>query len=110
MSKVQAVVSLLAETDLFGGLGPDVLASCAAHFRETRFGKGEVLFSRGDPATHLYLVAEGRVRLAIANEEGRELSFRHAVAGELFGEIALLDGAPRSAGATALTAGRAFTL
>lgn len=110
MSREQAIVALLAETDLFRGLSPGTLTTCATHFREMRFGKGEVLFSRGDPATHLYVVAEGRVRLAIANEEGRELSFRHATEGELFGEIALLDGEPRSAGATALTNGRAYTL
>ena len=44
----------------------------------------------------LYVVVEGRVRLAVTSEEGRELSFRHAVAGDLFGEIAALDGSPRT--------------
>ena len=104
------LVPLLARTDLFGGLGPAELEACAAAFRPVRFGKGAMLFARGDPATCLYIVAEGRVRLAVATDEGRELSFRHAVAGDLFGEIAALDGSPRTADATALTDVTAYAL
>jgi CRP-like cAMP-binding protein len=61
-----------------------------------------MLFARGDPGEHLYLIAEGRVRLATSTDEGRELSFRHATTGEVLGEIAALDGGPRSAEAMAL--------
>jgi CRP/FNR family transcriptional regulator, cyclic AMP receptor protein len=109
MSK-DALIPLLAQTDLFGGLAADELEACAAAFREARFERGELIFGRGDPGTYIYVVAEGRVRLAVATEEGRELSFRHAVAGELFGEIAALDGSARTADATALTEVRAFRL
>ena len=97
------LVTLLARTDLFGGLATDELSTCAEAFRKAHFDKGEMLFARGDPGTHLYIVEEGRVRLAITTEDGRELSFRHAAAGDLFGEIAVLDGSPRTAEATALT-------
>ena len=105
-----SIVQLLAATDLFKGLAPDDLAACAGKFRETRFAKGQVLFGRGDTGTQLYLVAAGQVRLAIATSDGRELSFQIAKAGDLFGEIAVLDGGPRSAEATALTPVSAFTL
>src|SRR3970282_938803 len=84
--------------------------ACASAFRSARFSAGEMLFSRGDPGTHLYVVVEGRVRLAITTEEGRELSFRHATAGDLFGEIAALDGSHRTADATALTDVVAYAL
>src|SRR6516164_1511021 len=97
MPNTSDFVALLARTDLFGSFSPDELAACAAAFRLLRFNKGALLFARGDPGTHLYLVVNGRVRLAITSEEGRELSFRHAAAGDLFGEIAALDGSPRSA-------------
>ena len=109
MSK-DALIPLLAETDLFGGMPAEELEACAAAFREMHFARGEMIFGRGDPGTHLYVVAEGRVRLAVATEEGRELSFRHAVAGDLFGEIAALDGSPRTADATALTEARVYRL
>lgn len=110
MSRRDVLVALLSRTELFGGLATDDLDACAASFREAKFAKGQTLYARGEPATGLYLVAEGRVRLAIATEDGRELSFRHAVAGELFGEIAALDGGTRTADATALTAVTAYRL
>jgi CRP/FNR family cyclic AMP-dependent transcriptional regulator len=110
MLSKDAIASLLSRTDLFGGLAIDDLEACAANFREAHFIKGEVLFARGEPGTHLYLVVDGRVRLAIATEDGRELSFRHAASGDLFGEIAVLDGGPRSAEATAVTRVIAYVL
>src|SRR5579863_1427610 len=104
------ILELLGNADLFRTLAAPDLAACAASFREARYGKGEMLFARGDPGTHLYVIAEGQVRLAIATDEGRELSFQVAGAGDLFGEIALLDGWPRSAEATALTPTTAYLL
>jgi CRP-like cAMP-binding protein len=93
----------LASADLFNVLAEDDLAACAARFRMFRFAKGQMLFGRGDVATHLYVIAEGQVRLAIATSEGRELSFQIAAVGDLIGEIAVLDGGLRTAEATALT-------
>ncbi len=98
-----AIVRLQANTQLFKDLEAKDLAACASAFRELRFSKGRVIFGRGDPPTYLYLVGEGRVRLAIATSEGRDLRFQIAVAGDLIGEIAVLDGGSRSAEATALT-------
>jgi CRP/FNR family cyclic AMP-dependent transcriptional regulator len=110
VSNKDILIPLLSRTDLFGALAPEDLEACAALFREVRFDKGAMLFAHGDPGTHLYVVRAGRVRLAITSEEGRELSFRHAAPGDLFGEIAALDGSPRSADATALTAVAAYAL
>jgi CRP/FNR family cyclic AMP-dependent transcriptional regulator len=110
ISTNQHIVELLAGTELFRTIEAGDLAACAADFREARFAKGEMLFARGDPGTHLHVVSEGQVRLAIATSEGRELSFEVAGPGALFGEIAVLDGWPRSAEATALTATTTYTL
>ena len=110
MSSKDILVALLSKTELFKGLAGDDFEACVACFREAKFKKGQALFVRGERATGLYLVAEGRVRLAISTEDGRELSFRHATAGELLGEIAALDGGTRSADATALTAVTTYRL
>jgi CRP/FNR family cyclic AMP-dependent transcriptional regulator len=106
----ERLFELLAGTELFKALTPDDLATCAAAFRKVQFAKGEMLFARSDPGTRLYVVSEGQVRLAINTSEGRELSFEIAEAGALFGEIAVLDGGPRSAEATALTRTTAYAL
>jgi CRP-like cAMP-binding protein len=58
---------------------------------------------RGDPGTQLYLVETGRARLSISTLNDRTLSFRHVGPGDLFGEIAALDGKQRSADANAIT-------
>jgi CRP-like cAMP-binding protein len=78
--------------------------------REVALQPGEMLFARGDPGNDIYLVIEGRIRLSVLSPDGRELSFAHAVPGDIFGEIAALDGAPRSADATAISAVRLKTL
>ena len=59
--------------------------------RQALFPAGRLIFGRGDPGDALYLVLSGRVRLSILTPEGRELSFAHAMTGDIFGEIAVLD-------------------
>ena len=100
----------LARCALFADAPEAFRAACASRLREARFGRGELLFSRGDPGDRLYVVAEGQIRLAIGASDGRALSFEIVGPGDLFGEIALLDGGPRSAEASALTAASAFSL
>jgi CRP-like cAMP-binding protein len=104
------VISLLSGTSLFGRLATDDLTACAAAFKEKHLGKGQMLFLRGDPGTHLYLVETGRIRLSISAVNGRTLSFQVAAEGDLFGEIAALDGKGRSADATAITEARLHCL
>jgi CRP/FNR family transcriptional regulator, cyclic AMP receptor protein len=106
----ETLTRLLAGADLFKDLGGDDQAICAAKMQELRFEKGQTLFRQGDAGTRLYLMAKGQVRLAIASKSGRGLSFQIAVAGDPIGEIAILDGGPRSATATALTPVMAYAL
>lgn len=97
-----SVVENLKKTLLFGRLDEADIAAVASQMREVRYSAGQSIFARGDQGTDIFLVIEGRVRLSILTAEGRELSFNHAVAGDIFGEIAALDGGERSADATAL--------
>ena len=75
----------------------------AREMRPEAYDAGQVMYSRGDPGRDVYLVTAGRVRLSVLTVEGRELSFSHAEAGAVFGEIAALDGGARTADATAVT-------
>jgi CRP/FNR family transcriptional regulator, cyclic AMP receptor protein len=104
------VRSLLSRTSLFGALAADDLTVCAQAFKEKHLSKGQTLFLRGDPGTHLYLVETGRIRLATTTATGRTLSFQVASEGDLFGEIAALDGEGRSADGTAITDARLHCL
>ena len=98
------LISLLAQTRIFGSLDAENLAMCTDAFEEQHFTRGQPLFRRGDPGTHLYLVESGSIRLAIPAASGtRGLTFQIATAGDMFGEIAALDGELRTADATAVT-------
>ena len=105
-----SVVENLKKTLLFGRLDDADIAAVASHMREVRYSAGQSIFARGDQGSDIFLVIDGRVRLSILTAEGRELSFNHAVAGDIFGEIAALDGGERSADATALVDTRMMVL
>jgi CRP-like cAMP-binding protein len=104
------VAQLLAKTTLFGLLAEDARQRVAQQMRPVAYDAGQAIFARGDPGTEVYLVLKGRVRLSVLSLEGRELSFTHAGPGDVFGEIATLDGGARTADATAVTAVEAMTL
>jgi CRP-like cAMP-binding protein len=103
-------IELLGRTPLFGGLAEPDRRALGTEMREVSYSAGQVIFTRGDAGRDIYLVIEGRVRLSILTAEGRELSFAHAGPGQIFGEIAMLDGGVRSADATAVQRTAAFTL
>ena len=104
------VIELLGKTSLFGKLPPETQQKVAQQMRSVAFASGQQIFSRGDPGTELYLLLEGRVRLSIISLEGRELAFTHAAPGDIFGEIATLDGGARTADATAVSPVKALSL
>lgn len=110
MSLKDVLTEMLGRTALFGPLEADERRTIAQEMREVQYVAGQIVFGRGDPGREIYLVSEGRVRLSVLTPEGRELSFAHAEAGQIFGEIAVLDGGLRTADATAVTKVLAHTL
>ena len=94
---------LLAQTEFFADAPQPVLASIAAAGHEQHLIRGDVLFHEGDIADSLYLVLRGRMAIAIANPiDHRETVVALMEPGDLLGEMAMLDGGPRSAMARAL--------
>lgn len=63
----------------------------------SRFRAGDVLFRQGDPAGGLYVIRSGRVRISVKDRRGREIVLGTATAGDTVGELAALDGGPRTA-------------
>ena len=69
----------------------------------TRYPAGTEIFAKGDPGDSMMAVARGRVRISAASAEGRQIVLNMIGEGEIFGEIALLDGRERTADATTMT-------
>jgi CRP/FNR family transcriptional regulator, cyclic AMP receptor protein len=95
---------------LFGSLAHADRLQVADQMRSISFRHGQTIFSRGDAGDEVFLVVEGCVRLYVFSLDGRNLSFKHANPGDIFGEIAVLDGGTRSADAIALTRVQALSL
>jgi CRP/FNR family transcriptional regulator, cyclic AMP receptor protein len=95
---------------MFENFRGEALAGLAAIATRRRWPAGSVLFSRGDPGDYLIALASGRIKLSVGTAQGRELSLRHAEAGAVLGEMAVLDDEPRSADATAVIASDGFVI
>ena len=87
-----------------------VLAELGAYLRRRRYRRGEVVFLQGEAGTSLYIVAAGQVKIALTSADGAEVMLARLGPGEFFGELALLDGEPRSADAVATEASELLLL
>ena len=94
---------LLRRSFLFRDLDEEVLARVAAIALPRALGPGETLFWQEDEADALYGVVSGLVRIWLHGPDGKELTLNLMEPGDFFGEIALLDGLPRSASATGIS-------
>lgn len=95
----------LRSVQLLQGLSPQRLDEIAAQCAWRRFEAGQTLIAREQDDRHLHLIVAGAVRVTSYSPGGRETSFRELPAGTSFGELAALDGRPRSADVIALRPG-----
>jgi CRP/FNR family cyclic AMP-dependent transcriptional regulator len=98
----QFAVEALKRCALFAEVEDTTLAAIAQTLRVRRFRRGEVIFHQGDPGDSLHIIESGAVKIALPSPEGAEAIIATLRRGDFFGELALLDGAPRSASAAAL--------
>lgn len=95
--------AVLAGHDFFRGLPSPILDRLARHAHTTSYRAGSRIFSKGDEGFGLLAVLSGVIKISAVSEAGREIALNLIGANEVFGEIALVDGEPRTADATALT-------
>ncbi len=92
----------LMVSPLFEAMQPTELDGILNFASERRVRRGQMIFQRGDSGSALMAVLHGRVRISSVSGDGKEVTLNVISPGEIFGEIALLDGQPRSADATAI--------
>lgn len=92
-----ATADFLATVPLFKSLDRADLAKFAEHVREKSYPKGSVILFEADPGDALFVVREGRVKVVLVAEDGREVILGILGVGEHFGELSLIDDQPRSA-------------
>ena len=94
-------LSVLRKHPYFADLEPEAFDQLCRYAKHSTLKRGATIFSKGDPGNSLVAVISGTVKISISSPDGRNAILNLIGAGEIFGEIALLDRQPRSADATA---------
>jgi CRP/FNR family transcriptional regulator/CRP/FNR family cyclic AMP-dependent transcriptional regulator len=101
---------LLRRVPLFASLSDQEIECVAATLGKRTFGKGIIIFHKGSPGRTMYIVEQGKVRIFLLSDSGHEISVNVYGPGDTFGEMAVIDNLPRSAGAVALDKSVVYTL
>ena len=110
MSKQAEFAVLLKMNPMFTDLGADELQGIAGLCQTRQLGAGEMLFQKGERGDALYGVRRGQIRIETGASDGGRLTLNFLGPGDLFGEVAVLDGQSRTADATAGEASELFVL
>lgn len=107
---ITSITAVLERNSLFRGLQPAMLEQIARLCVRRAYTQNAVIFSQADAGDALFGVLTGRVRISTGSAGGREVFLNIMEPGESFGEIALLDGEPRTASATAMCSSELFMI
>ncbi len=88
---------LIEKIPLFEVLGPEERQALASHFVLRRHPKNTIVINEGDDSNSLYIILEGRVKVYLNDEAGKEVILNMQGPGDYFGEVSLFDDGPRSA-------------
>jgi len=94
---LEANKAFLKRVSLFSGLGERQLDALASSSVRRAFPKGRMIVAEGEPSAALYILLSGRAKVQRSDSEGKEVILAILGAGECFGEMSLIDDAPRSA-------------
>ena len=97
MSKQAEFAAILKMNPMFADLGVDELQRVSALCHTRHLDAGEMLFRKGDPGDALFGVRRGQIRIETGASDGSRLTLNFLGPGDLFGEVAVLDGQSRTA-------------
>jgi CRP/FNR family cyclic AMP-dependent transcriptional regulator len=95
-------LKLLADVPIFRLLDDRERAALASLLERRHCNPGDTIFHQGEPGDEIFLVNEGRVQVYVESDVGDRIILAENTRGDVFGEISLLDGGPRSAAAVAV--------
>ena len=96
------LTSLRRRSVVFAAMSEDEIAELLRHAHVVEVPARHILFHAGEPGDSLYVLLAGKVKISLLSAEGKEAILSLMAAGDVFGEMSLLDGLPRSATVTSL--------
>src|SRR5664279_6187429 len=103
-------LSVLRNHPIFSDLDPEAFDQLCRYAKHTTLKRGTTIVSKGDPGNSLIAVISGTVKISVSSVDGRSAILNLIGPGEIFGEMSVLDGQPRSADAVANTNCEIFTI
>src|SRR5712671_1585766 len=102
-SGASGALSVLRKHPIFSDLDPEAFDQLCRYAKHTTLKRGTTIVSKGDPGNSLIAVISGTVKISVTSSDGRSAILNLIGPGEIFGEVAVLDGHARTADATANT-------
>lgn len=99
----KTILNMLKKVPLFSEVSPDGLQEILNKISFTRLAPEQILFREGDVGTSMYIIVQGKIKIFNTSSKGDEKTIAIFKSGDSFGELALIDGEPRSASAKALS-------
>ncbi len=109
-SVARDTLSVLRQHPIFCDLEAEALDQLCRYAKHSTLKRGATIFSKGDPGNSLFAVISGTVKISISSADGRSAILNLIGAGEIFGEMSVLDGQARSADATANSSCEIFAI
>src|SRR4051812_45088345 len=103
-------IEALRSVPLFASLDDADARELRGLLKTTTLARGALLFRQGDAGDAMYLIEGGRVRIYIVDEGGEEVTLAELARGDFFGEMAIIEGKPRTANARVVEDARLATL
>lgn len=110
MEFLKDVAKVLRRNRLLSGLDDGQMADLVALGRISRFSEGQTVFTKGDPGDCLYAILKGQIAVSTSSVDGKTMLLNILNPGDVLGEIALIDGKERTAGAAALRPSELFRI
>jgi CRP/FNR family cyclic AMP-dependent transcriptional regulator len=109
-SVASSTLSVLRKHPIFSDLDAEALEQLCRYGKHSTLKRGATIVSKGDPGNSMFAVISGTVKISITSADGRSAILNLIGPGEIFGEVAVLDGQARTADATANTSCEIFII
>lgn len=97
------VQEILSRAGVFQGVDPEAVQALLTELETVRFPRGTTIFNEGEPGDRLYIIIDGKVKLARHSSDGRENLLTIMGPSDMFGELSIFDPGPRTSSAVCVT-------